>query len=145
MKRTPLYPKREEIVRKLRRMPDLWARHLADYVDGHLAADERRAESSHKGPQAYSAELRRKLMAAVEQVPRLLHDSSCAEVVLERIRRAGPSAFGLDRKPDIESVRRAVDAVRLKFPRLPVTETRGFLAPSQASPRTCFATSTATT
>lgn len=145
MKKPPLYLKREEIVRALRRRPDLWAQRLADYVDRHLEADERRAGTAHKGPQAYSAELRRRLVAAVEQVPRLLHEVSCAEVVLERIRRAGPEAFGLKREPDIESVRRAVDEVRLKFPRLPVTETRAFFA-SPAAPRlSSFSTTTATT
>ena len=144
MKPPPLHLKREEIARKLRRMPDLWAQRLAHYVDRHLAADERRAETAHKGPQAYSAELRRKLVAAVEQVPRLLHEASCAEVVLERIRRAGPEAFGLKREPDIESVRRAVDEVRLKYPRLSVTETRGIFASLGGAPSS-FSTSTAST
>ncbi len=144
MKRPPLYPHREEIVRVLRRLPNLWARDLAARVDAQLAADERRADTAHKGPQAYSAELRRKLVAAVEQLPRLLHEPSCAERVLDRVRRAGPEAFGLQRVPDIESVRRAVDEVRLKYPRLPVTETRAFVA-APGPARTSFATSTATT
>ena len=145
MTKRPLYHQREEIVRTLRRLPNLWARDLAARVDAQLAADERRAGTAHKGPQTYSAELRRRLVAAVEQVPRLLHEASCAEVVLDRIRRAGPEAFGLKREPDIESVRRAVDEVRLKFPRLPVTETRAFVA-SHAPPRiTSFSTTTATT
>lgn len=145
MKRTPLYLKREEVVRKLRRLPDLWAQQLADYVDGHLAADERRAGTAHKGPSAYSAELRARLMAAVEQVPRLLHEPGCAEAVLERIRRAGPDAFALKRLPDVESVRRAVDDVRRRNPPIPVTGTRAFLAGRGAPLATSWSSSTATT
>ena len=145
MKQRPLYRDRDDIVRKLRRLPDLWAQRLATRVDTQLAADEQRAQTAHKGPQAYSAELRRLLVVAVEQVPRLLHEPSCAEVVLERIRRAGPAAFGLKREPDIESVRRAVDEVRLKYPRLPVTETRAFFAMPGATPLSSFSPSTAST
>jgi hypothetical protein len=126
-------------------MPGFRIDDLADYVERHLVADERRAASSHKGPQAYSAELHVRLVAAVEQVPRLLHEPGCAQAVLRRIRCGGSAAFGLMRLPDIESVRRAVEDVRRRNPPIPVTGTREIVGVDVASRLSSPSTTSATT
>jgi hypothetical protein len=149
----PLYHKREEAVRAIRRLGYPWAQQLADYVDTHLAADERRAGTAHKGPQAYSAELQERLIAAIQ--PRTLHEPGCATRTLERIVEHGCETFGLKRDPDIATLNRAVTEARrrsaadLQAIRMrkvePVTAFPSSTAAFASTLRSSFSTSTAST
>jgi hypothetical protein len=122
-----LYADRDLIVSTVADSTAHRAQEAAAYLRRHFAADAKKAETAHKGPQAYSRAVRRGITAAVMQVRRLLHDPGCAEVVRKRIELAGPAEFGLHRVPSIKTIRAVLDALRLEFPGGLMTETPLFV------------------
>ncbi len=83
---------------------------LVAFLEHHLDAAQGRAEAAPERSHARSATIRAGIRQAVAALP--LDVSGLAGVVLRRIANKGPAFYGLQRVPDIETIRAVLRSMR---------------------------------